>query len=214
MASNGLPDRIRLAVFAKAPIPGAVKTRLIPRLGPAGAAALHAALARHALSEAIASGIRPVEMHCAPDPDDPFFRACAGDFGVPLKAQRGEDLGARMRQAFDEAFADDAALLLMGSDCPGLGARELRAARDALRGHDAVIVPAEDGGYVLIGLRRAVPRLFEDIDWGSARVLEQTRQRFAAAGVKCLELPALWDIDRPQDYERLRREGLLAEIGA
>ena len=201
-----------MAVFAKAPVPGQVKTRLAGVLGADAAAGLHAGLVRHALATAVASGLGGVELWCAPDERHDFFERCAADFGASLHAQRGADLGARMRAAFDEAFARGEALVLIGADCPALKPGDLRAAASALGAHDVAIVPAEDGGYVLLAMARAVPQVFEGVAWGSASVIGETRSRLAAAGVAWLELPALWDVDRPEDYERLQREGLLQEV--
>ncbi len=129
-----------------------------------------------------------------------------------LVAQQGADLGARMRHAFDRTLDAGAALIVIGADCPALRAADLRAARDALQRESAVITPAEDGGYVLIGLARRVEGLFTNVDWGTGAVLRQTRTRFAAAQVRCVELAELWDIDRPEDYARLARAGLLEEV--
>lgn len=198
-----------MAVFAKAPVPGQVKTRLAGVLGEDAAAGLHAGLVRHALATAVAAGLGEVELWCAPDERHDFFTRCALDFRVRLRAQRGADLGARMRAAFDEAFARGEALVLIGSDCPALRPADLRAAASALQAHDVAIVPAEDGGYVLIAMARAVPRIFEGVAWGGPSVMGETRARLAAAGVSWTELPVSWDVDRPEDYERLRREGLL-----
>lgn len=205
------PEASRLAVFAKAPVPGAVKTRLAPAIGARAAARLHESLVRHALRVAIAGGAAEVELWCAPDERHEFFARCARDFGVRLKPQGRGDLGERMEAAFREAFDQGRTLVLIGSDCPGLEAADLRAAHAALATHDAVFTPAEDGGYVLVGLSRPLPGLFSGIDWGSAAVMRQTRERLAAAGARVLELPTRWDVDRPEDYARLGREGLLRE---
>lgn len=205
-------ERARVAVFAKAPVPGQVKTRLAEVLGADAAAGLHAGLVRHALATAVASGLGAVELWCAPDERHDFFERCAADFGARLLAQRGADLGTRMRAAFDEAFARGEALVVIGADCPALKPGDLRAAAAALEAHDVAIVPAEDGGYVLLAMARAVPQIFEGVAWGSPSVMGETRSRLAAAGVAWSELPASWDVDRPEDYERLRREGLLQEV--
>ena len=202
----------RIAVFAKAPIPGQVKTRLTGLLGAEGAAALQAGLVRRALSTAIASGVGPVSLHCAPDELHPFFERCAQHFRVALVPQRGADLGARMHAAFRDAFAAGSSLIVIGSDCPALVEGDFRAARDALREAPAVIAPAEDGGYVLVGLARDVPQIFSGVEWGTGAVLRQTRSRFAEANVRCVELAERWDVDRPEDYARLRTEGLLEEV--
>jgi rSAM/selenodomain-associated transferase 1 len=205
-------DEIRVAVFAKAPIPGEVKTRLHGILGPEGAAALQAGLVRHALSTALAAGIGSVELHCAPDEHHDFFVRCAQRFHVTLVRQEGRDLGERMGRAFESALGAGRALLMMGSDCPVLRPEDLRSARAALRKDTAVLIPAEDGGYVLIGLAAPVAGLFTGVDWGTEAVLRQTRARFAESGLKCAELPALWDVDRPEDYARLSAEGLLEAV--
>src|SRR5712692_10569161 len=201
------PDRTRVAVFARAPVAGAVKTRLAGALGEEGAAELHARLVRQALATAIAAGVGPVELWCAPDTAHPFFAACAMELGVSLHAQRGDDLGARMHGAFEHAAGSGDALVVIGADCPALTARDLCDAALALRACDAVFAPAEDGGYVLVGLARPVAGLFEDIAWGGADVMAQTRARLAASGLAWKELATLWDVDRPEDVARLERAG-------
>lgn len=197
-------------VFAKAPQPGAVKTRLIPALGADGAAALHVRLVKHALETARKASLRQVELHCAPDASDPFFQFCAGHYGVTVKAQAGGDLGARMLAALTQALREHACVLLIGSDCPALTARHLRQAERALRdGVDAVFVPCEDGGYALIGLKRVESRLFDGIAWGGEHVMAETRARLATLGWRSRELETLWDVDRPEDYQRLLESDLL-----
>jgi len=197
-------------VFARAPSPGAVKTRLIPVLGAEGAAALHARLAEQALETACAASLARVELHGTPDIDDPFLRSCARQFAAVLVAQTGADLGARMRAAFESVLARHPRALLIGSDCPALTAHHLRQADEALRdGADAVFVPCEDGGYALIGLTRVHARLFDGIAWGSETVMAETRARLRALGWRWRELETLWDVDRPEDYARLMSSGLL-----
>jgi rSAM/selenodomain-associated transferase 1 len=205
-----MPENTVLIVFARAPIPGAVKTRLIPALGAEGAAALHVRLVKHALATARKASFARTELHCAPDGDDPFFRFCAGHYRVEVLTQAEGDLGARMHAAFGHALATSPRAILMGSDCPALTARHLRHADHALRdGADAVLAPCEDGGYALIGLKRADPRLFEAIAWGGDTVMAETRRRLATLGWQWRELDTLWDVDRPEDYERLMASGLL-----
>lgn len=194
-------------MFAKAPVPGAVKTRLAAVLDARAAAELHERLVRQALATATAGGRAAVELWCTPDVDHPFFAACARDFGVRLRPQRGADLGERMAHAFD---ATREPLVVIGADCPALTPAHLDAAHRALATHEVVVAPAEDGGYVLIGLRAPAASIFQGIPWGSDAVLAATRTRSAAAGLRMAELPTLWDVDRPEDYARLAREGLLA----
>jgi rSAM/selenodomain-associated transferase 1 len=197
-------------IFAKAPQPGQVKTRLVSLLGAEGAAALQARLIKHALATTRAASFNHVELHCAPDTDDPFFRYCAGHYGVAVKTQAEGDVGARMFYAFESALVARASVLLMGSDCPALTARHLRQAERTLRdGADAVFVPCEDGGYALVGLRRVDSALFGGIAWGGDNVMADTRTRLAALDWRWCELETLWDVDRPEDYQRLVDSGLL-----
>jgi rSAM/selenodomain-associated transferase 1 len=196
-----------ILVFAKAPVPGEVKTRLIPALGAAGAAALHERLTDGALATAAAAGVGPVELCCAPDTSHPALAALARTHGATLAEQGAGDLGGRMHAAFRRALAGAPAAIVIGCDCPALTAQHLRAAAAALaRGADAVLAPAEDGGYVLIGLARAEPSLFAGIAWGGPDVLERTRARLAALAWRWQELETLWDVDRPEDLARLPRD--------
>ncbi len=201
--ATGTRSGSRVAVFAKAPIPGEVKTRLIPALGEQGAAALQGALVTRAIETAVETGIGPVELWCSPQAGHPFFAECSRRFGVPLMQQGEGDLGARMQRAFDAMLSQVARALLVGSDVPPMTPDYLRAADTALaEGYDAVLGPAEDGGYVLIGLRRVVPDLFEHVRWSDPDVLAVTRTRIACLGWRHFELPTLWDVDRPQDLKR------------
>lgn len=117
-----------------------------------------------------------------------------------------------MHNAFEHALDHDGFSLavLIGSDCPALTEDHLRRAVAALEnGHDAVFAPAEDGGYVLVGLARPEARLFQDIEWGSSRVMEQTRERLRELKWSWIEIETLWDVDRAADYERVIASGLL-----
>jgi rSAM/selenodomain-associated transferase 1 len=204
------PDSTAVVVFARAPRPGLVKTRLVPQLGAEAAAALHVRLVKRTLETARAAGFRRIELHGAPDCDDPFFRFCAGHYGVTLVAQAQGDLGARMLAAFEGTLAAHRRVLLVGSDCPALTAHHLRQAERALRdGADAVLTPCEDGGYALIGLKRVDAKLFAGIAWGTGGVMTKTRPRLRDLGWTLRELETLWDVDRPEDYERLVASGLL-----
>ena len=210
--SAGGPE-IRIQVFARAPDPGKTKTRLIPLLGPGGAAALHARLIHHALTAAGASGAGTVELWCHPRADHPFFRACRERHSVALREQGDGDLGARMERALSSALADGAQPILIGSDCPGYSADFMEEARGRLAGGiDVVLGPAEDGGYLLIGARRVTRSLFAGIPWGSATVLEETRERLRTLGWAWEELVPLWDLDRPEDHERLLRDAALSRF--
>jgi rSAM/selenodomain-associated transferase 1 len=144
--------------------------------------------------------------------DDDFLRFCAGRYNASLVPQQGSDLGERMYRGFERALSGEgcASAVLIGSDCPALTSRHIALAFRALQnGHDAVLAPAEDGGYVLLGIARADVRLFEDIMWGTDRVLELTRARLRRLGWRWLELETLWDVDRIADWHRLSTSGLL-----
>jgi len=197
----------RIVVFARAPEPGKVKTRLIPALGEAGAAALHRRLVMLSLCAARDAELGSVELWCAPDTRHVFFAECKRGFGVSLHSQREGDIGARMQRALETVLGRARRAILIGADVPALSAQYLRDAEHALSSaHDVVIGPAEDGGYVLIGLSRCDPELFRGIPWGGPQVLAETRRRIAALRWRSLEMPALWDVDRPEDLERLSEE--------
>lgn len=208
----GLPEAARIAVFAKAPVAGEAKTRLIPLLGADGAAALQAGLVRHALATATRAAPGRVDLWCAPGLEHPFFQRCAKEFGVRLFAQQGDDLGQRMRHALRAGLAEARGVIVIGSDCPALEVADLTAAAAALREVPVAIAPAEDGGYVLLAMSHPHDALLEGIDWGTAAVMGQTRARLAAMAVAWKELPARWDVDRPADYARLQAAGLLREV--
>lgn len=193
-----------VAVFARAPVPGAVKTRLIPRLGAEGACALHRRLVDAALTMATGAGVGAVELWCAPGTDDPFFAQCAELHGVRLMTQSEGDIGARMHAAAAAVLQRAAAMILIGSDCPAMTAVDLRESAAALAdGFDAVFLPVEDGGYTLVALTRPQPALFSGIDWSTARVMPQTREHLRALRLRWHELAPRWDLDRPEDLDRL-----------
>ena len=202
-----MSGRFHLLVFAKAPRPGMAKTRLIPLLGAEGAALLQAGLTRWTIETGLASGIGPVELWCAPDRGDPFFAALQRRYGVSLHDQRDGDLGQRMLHAAQDCIARSGMPIIVGTDCPGIGRMTLCQARDALRmGHDAVVIPAADGGYVLIGLARAAPELFSGLDWGGPEVMAQTRQRLMDLRYRFRLFDPLPDLDRPEDCIRFQRQ--------
>lgn len=205
-----LPDA-RILIFAKAPRPGRVKTRLIPALGEAGACALHTRLLRHTLHKLCGAALAPVELWCAPDCDHPVFAELARTYPVALFSQQGADLGQRMAHAASQALERTPRVLLVGIDAPALAPGHLQRALFALEEAEVVMIPAEDGGYVLLGLRDRVPGLFDRMPWGTDRVAELTRSRCSDLGLTTRELETLWDVDRPEDLARLTRDSALAE---
>jgi len=194
-------EPVHIAVFARAPVAGAAKTRLIPAIGAQAAARLHRKLVLQTLRTAYSAKIGPVTLWAAPDTEHHFFKALM-NHGVTCRNQSDGDLGERMQHALSSTRPWPT--LLVGSDCAPLRAEHLIAAADVLRaGNDAVFLPAEDGGYVLIGLNaEADPALFENIPWGSAEVMRVTRSRLAELDYSWVEPVTLWDIDEPADLKR------------
>jgi rSAM/selenodomain-associated transferase 1 len=190
-------------VFSRAPLAGRVKTRLAARLGEAGAARLHQRLTIVALEAALAARCGPVELHATSR--HAWLSTVSRKRKVALRQQQGKDLGERMAGALRAALRRASHVLLMGSDCPELGPRELRrAARWLAGGADVVLAPARDGGYALIGLARPAPFLFTAMPWGSERVYAETAVRLRDAGWRVRALDPVGDVDRPEDLARLR----------
>jgi hypothetical protein len=198
----------QIAVFTKAPVPGAVKTRLIPLLGAEGAAAAQRRMTWQTLETACAVPDAQVSLWCAGDPGHPFLRECAAKFGVVLLPQCDGDLGARMAACLQALLRSHRKALLIGSDCPAFSADHLARALAALDAARMVFTPAEDGGYVLVGARRgglaAAP--FEDMRWSVPQVMEASRERLQALGWRrdadWREMETLWDVDGPGDWVR------------
>jgi rSAM/selenodomain-associated transferase 1 len=190
-------------VMAKAPVAGFAKTRLIPALGAEGAAALARRLLDHAIDQALAAGLGPVELCAAPDAAHAAFEPHAQRAGLRLSPQGDGGLGERMNRAFLRNLSATTPALMIGTDAPAVDANVLRAAAQALQDQDAVFVPAHDGGYALVGLRRPAPSIFTGVAWSTAQVMAQTRQRLAACGLHHAELAPVHDIDEPADLQHL-----------
>jgi rSAM/selenodomain-associated transferase 2/rSAM/selenodomain-associated transferase 1 len=193
-----------VAVMAKAPVPGQAKTRLVPLLGEAGAARAQRGFILRTLATARHASTGPLTLHCALNAGHRLFHLLAQRHGVVCLPQAEGDLGDRMSAVMVDHFARHrkTPLLIIGTDCPALTPAQLQQAADALQTSDAVLIPAEDGGYVLIGLRRALPDVFQRVAWSTPRVMAQTRERLSAIGARWVELPTLWDVDDPQDWTR------------
>lgn len=199
-----------IAIFTKAPLPGQVKTRLMPLLGAEGAAAAQRAMTWRCLQTACALPDAQVSLWCAGDLQHPFLQQCAAHFGIGLQAQSEGDLGMRMAHCLQSLLRSHQRALLIGSDCPAFTSAHLAQAAAALEHARMVFTPAEDGGYVLVGAQRGglAPRCFSDVAWSTAQVMAQTRERLQEGGWRSgqdwLEMPALWDVDTPADYLRAR----------
>lgn len=210
MSSVRQPTQI--AILAKAPIAGLAKTRLAPAMGAASAAQLQARLTHRAVQTALAAKLGPVHLWCTPDTAHPHFQALHAAFGVPCIKQVEGDLGKRMHAAF-ALHCQQSPLILIGTDSPVIQASDFRQAAEILAsGRDAVFQPAEDGGYVLVGLTRARAGLFEGVPWSTAAVMSETRLRAAHLRLEWEELPTLWDVDEPSDLVRLRNSAQLSYL--
>jgi rSAM/selenodomain-associated transferase 1 len=196
-----------IMVFCKAPIPGQVKTRLIPALTGEEAAQLHCELAKKTLQTATQNQLCEVCVWYTPTIDHPFFTTLAQMYSVDRFVQQGADLGERMHRAFCQAFARFTNAIIVGCDCPSLTSDDLEQALSQLtQGKTCVLAPAEDGGYVLIGLKQPQPTLFENMPWGSDQVLGLTRRRLQSLNLDYHELSMQWDLDTPDDLKRYRSD--------
>jgi rSAM/selenodomain-associated transferase 1 len=197
-----------VAIFTRAPVAGVTKTRLIPLLGAEGAAHAQRVMTWHALEIASALPDATVSLWCAGDVAHPFLRFCSERFQVACLPQCDGDLGMRMADCLQRLLAEHERVLLTGSDCPAMTTADLAAAATVLDQAKMVFIPAEDGGYVLVGARRGglEKSCFNDVTWGGADVMAQTRRKLAnfgwQAGHDWIELPVLWDVDMPEDFQR------------
>ncbi len=204
-----------LVIFAKAPIPGQVKTRLSPALTEDEAATLHGSFVLDTLERtkaAIGKFKIPVArfLACAPSSTHVFFRIMEARHGVTLLDQQGDELGARMHHTFDHLFSQGyQRVILVGTDAPSLPLTHYRDAMEALSRHDLVIGPASDGGYYLIGMTRPQASLFESIPWSTDRVMPLTQEKALAAGLKTALLPTWSDVDTVDDLQALIQDSLM-----
>jgi rSAM/selenodomain-associated transferase 1 len=198
------PDTVIL-VFAKAPIPGEVNTRLIPDIGVEVATALQSELIDSRLASLTQSGLCEIQLWCSPDSNHAFFLECCKKYNVHTYDQTGRDLGERMSHAIKISLEKYKHVILIGTDAPSLDNVLIEQAISTLRTDSkTVIVPAEDGGYVLIGMSGHYQEIFLAVPWGTDRVMKKTRGNIIALGLKVNELSARWDIDRVEDYRRYK----------
>lgn len=196
---------VRIVIFAKAPLPGFAKTRLIPALGAQGAADLARRLLARTLKQALAAKVGPVELCVSPSAADPGWQEFPAATAVQWTHQGEGDLGTRMARAARRVLDAGESVLLIGTDCPALDATQLKQAASALQHSDATLVPAFDGGYVLLGLNRFHLSLFSGIAWSTDRVAAETMSRLSALDWSVQSHPAMHDIDEPVDLKWLPR---------
>lgn len=193
-----------LLVFTRTPDPGHVKTRLLSVMDAPRAAAIQAGLLQRTLETARPSTAGDIELWCTPTTQHPVLLELEDRLSLALRTQAGAGLGERMCFAMEQALQSYRHVALIGSDCMDLAASDIDLALEQLAaGTDVVLGPALDGGYYLIGLSRLHRQLFTGIEWGTDRVLEETRERVAQSGLKLFELPVRRDLDRPEDLRHL-----------
>lgn len=203
------PHPTALVIFAKAPIPGQVKTRLCPPLTPDEAATLHGSFVLDTLERTKTAVMKlklPIDRYlaCAPSSAHVFFRIMEERQSVKLIDQAGDDLGARMNQAFTSLFAQGyRQVVLIGTDVPTLPLHHFTQALTSLENHDLVLGPALDGGYYLIGLKRPIPELFANIPWSTDQVLRLTQEKASAIGLKASLIQPWRDVDTIADLQVL-----------
>ncbi len=204
--------RHALVIFAKAPIPGQVKTRLCPPLTPDEAATLHGSFVLDQLERtktAVTKQRLAVDRYlaCAPSASHVFFKILEERHGVKLLDQLGDDLGRRMEQAFSTLFERGYThVCLVGTDIPTLPLAIYHQAYELLVAHEVVLGPALDGGYYLIGLTGPVPALFVDVPWSGGQVLSITKQKAQRLGLRVGLLPEWRDVDTIEDVRALIEE--------
>lgn len=195
-----------IAIFARAPVAGEAKTRLIPELGAERAAEIAALLLRLTVERVTEFWPGEVYLYGAPDAEHPLFRQLAKEFHVHLRPQERGDLGARMAVALDELIGVHEAAAIIGIDVPHCPWHVIEQAYELLAKGRSVIGPSEDGGYYFIGLQAGAPGLFSELAWGAPTVLAQTLDRARDAGVELEQLPRLRDVDTYADLVAIARE--------
>ena len=193
-----------LLVFAKAPVPGKVKTRLIPALGEDGACHFYTEMLSQIVERFALSKLCPIHLLCHPDTEHNFIKEISSKLDLQLFPQQGRDLGERMFHASTKALMTYSNVILIGADCPDYSIDYIEKSIDLLEDNDVVIGPAFDGGYVLIGMKRPYKYLFNDIEWSTGTVLQTTMIRIKENNLSCALLPPLNDIDRPEDLSFMK----------
>ena len=196
----------RIVIFAKAPVPGQVKTRLIPALGAEGAAKLAEQMLHDTYSHASSVLVASTEICASPDPAEAEWKPYLPRRAAQLTPQGDGDLGERLARAAERVIGEGERVILIGTDCPALTERRLKSACWELETHDAVIHPTFDGGYALLGLRRFDPSIFSGIQWSTSSVATQTMGKVKALGWSMHLGATLQDVDTPDD---LRAAGIL-----
>ena len=194
-------------IFSRRPVAGKVKRRLAKTMGAHRATVLHMRMTLAAIECVLKAGGR-AELWVDDDSSHAFFDFCNQDYGLPMRQQQGQDLGERMEHALDSALARHPQAVLLGSDMPALPAASLiQCARALAGGADAAFVPATDGGYCALGLKRLDSHLFRGLPWGEDTVMEESRKRLRELGWKWHETASVADIDEEGDWRQFLAAG-------
>ena len=202
-----------ILVFSKAPVVGQVNTRLVPYITAEQAASLHEELTHDRLRMCTTADLCDVQLWCSPDTGHPFFSDCRQRYGVRLQTQTGNNLGERMSAALKILLRQYKKIIIIGTDAPALDIDTIDAVVNQLEHSDIVLVPAEDGGYVLLGASKHHQDLLVDVPWGTESVLASTVHNIERLGLSYSLLGECWDVDRPEDLERYRNWLLTASSG-
>ena len=190
----------QLILFVKAPVPGQCKSRLIPMLGAIAACEFYKQLVLHCLRQIASLKNIDIALYVYPDTQHDFIGYLTALHPLSLHSQCGNNLGDRMHHALESSLKDYKYSVLIGTDCPEISASYIMQAFQALQSQDVVLGPACDGGYVLIGTTKSSPALFQNINWSTDKVLQQSLHNAQNNGYSYNLLDTLWDIDVPQDY--------------
>jgi len=197
-----LKNKNKLLIFTKSPVLGEVKTRLQPDYSEEQSLTVHKNLLLNTLTKTTAINGVDIELCCTPDRTTSFFMNCENNFPVALSNQYGADLGERMAFAFSVALQKYEKVVVIGTDCPDINEAYISQAFASLAENNAVIGPAVDGGYVLLGLRQYSLKVFQNISWGSGTVFVQTENALNELSWSYKELAIMHDVDRPEDLQR------------
>lgn len=174
----------------------------MPDLSAEQARDVHIELSQGTLQLVSAPQLCSVQLWCSPDTSHSFFQSCRDNYRVSLHQQQGQNLGERMHHAITDALILYSNVLLLGCDCPSLIADDIEHAISHLKHNDIVLAPAEDGGYVMIGMKKSNPDVFSNMAWGNNTVLSTTRKRIKEQGLSFTEINTQWDVDTIVDYQR------------
>ncbi len=200
---NYLMSNNKLIVFAKSPVKGKVKTRLIPELGPGPALEAHIQMVEDTLEMAKGSGL-PLTLWLS-EPN--LLGEQWGDqYSIPIRIQQGGDLGIRMLDAISRTIKNrHDKVVLIGSDCPSLQKEDIIFAFLSLEQNDVTLCPSEDGGYGLIGMKKAHTGIFSNIAWGSPIVMKETLRQINSSGLSVEIGRTIWDVDDYEGWQRYLR---------